>query len=251
MCKDYPDDIYLNDGTVLTITVDGDIDKLFEVLGIEVVKKDDALEELKDACETVTDAIKTINRIITETISVQTGEPETHDVKDPETTDLKAACDVIERYNTCYNAPTAACLNENCIDRSCSECKYHTDPDTVQKAVDVLLDHAKKSLNGCEEVDNRYIRDVTGGVELLDDSGDFVGYVHGFKGVKSEADIRSIVEKSWGLLTLNPFTLEKIIEDHGYVSDIHFIVEIYKDPGDIKLPEQWRLIKRKAKEDSR
>jgi hypothetical protein len=239
MCKDYPDDIYLNDGTVLTITVDGDIDKLFEVLGIEVVKKDDALEELKDACETVTDAIKTINRIITETISVQTGEPETHDVKDPETTDLKAACDVIERYNTCYNAPTAACLNENCIDRSCSECKYHTDPDTVQKAVDVLLDHAKKSLNGCEEVDNRYVRNFWGGVNLYDAAHNYVGLVHCF--VDSEengAVIRSLVRNSWGLLTFNPFTIEKIIRDHGFIPDADFVVEIFMNLEEIRTGDR-------------
>lgn len=100
---------------------------------------------------------------------------------------------------------------------------------------------------------NRYARNVTGGVELYDDIGQYVGYVHGFtdSGVtgskETETIIRSIVESSWGLLTLNPFTLEKIIEDHGYISDLHFILELYKDPSDIKLPEQWCLIKRKRR----
>lgn len=245
MGKKYSDDISFNNDTEITMTIEGDFTKLFEVLGIEVPKKEDNLEELKNACETVTDAIKTINRIITETISAQTNDSEAPENKDPEIADLKAACDVVERHNKCFTSPT-----EFCYGRACKECKYYQDPDVVHKAVNQLLDHAKKSLGDGETINNRYIRNVTGGVELYDYDNNFVGYVHGFRGVKSEADIRSIVQNSWGLLTLNPFTLEKIIEDHGYIADMHFIVEMYKDCSDIVLPKQWNLIKRKTTEEN-
>lgn len=275
MFKDYPDDISFKDATEFTMTVEGDFSKLYEILGIDVPKKDDNLEELKNACETATDAIKTINRIMSETISAQASEaydfssatskksvkewenilgikhsllntPFTSENKDQEYAELKKACDIVERHNLCYNSPSDVCFA-----KSCKECNHYQDPNVVYKAVVQLLEHAKKSLNDSKDVDNRYIRNVTGGVELYDDAEKYVGYVHGFKGVKSEADIRSIVQNSWGLLTLNPFTLEKIIEDHGYVADIHFIVEMYKDYSDIQLPRQWYLVKRKAKEESK
>lgn len=252
MGKKYSDDISFNNDTEITMTIEGDFTKLFEVLDIEVPKKEDNLEELKNACETVTEAMKTINRIITETVSAQTSEAEAPENKDPETAELKAACDVVERHNKCFTSQI-----EFCRSRACKYCEYHDDAEVVHKAVNQLLDHTKKSLNCGDEVNNRYARNVTGGVELYDDIGQYVGYVHGFtdSGVtgskETETIIRSIVESSWGLLTLNPFTLEKIIEDHGYISDLHFILELYKDPSDIKLPEQWCLIKRKTKEDSK
>lgn len=167
--------------------------------------------------------------------------------KDQETADLKEACDIVERHNLCYNSP-----RDVCFAKSCKECNHYQDPNVVYKAVVQLLDHAKKSLNGGEEISNGYIRYVTGGIELYDDSGDYVGYVHGFLISKEDvAIIRSIVQECWGLLTFNPHTLKKIIEDHGYISDVHFLVELYKDPSDIKLPEKWQLIKRIAKEESK
>lgn len=247
MTKEYPDDISFNDATEITMTIEGDFTKLFQVLGIEVPKKENNLEELKNACETVTEAIKTINRIITETVSAQTDEAEAPENKDTETVDLKEACDVVERHNKCFTSPT-----EFCCARVCKECEYYQDGEVVHKAVNQLLDHAKKSLNCGDEVDNRYVRNVTGGVELYDYANNYVGYVHGFMvSDESVTRIRSIVQKCWGLLTFNPHTLEKIIEDHGYISDVHFLVELYKNPSDIKLPEKWQLIKRKAKEDSK
>lgn len=246
MSKEYSDNIRLNDGAEFTMTVEGDFSKLFEVLGIEVPKKENTLEELKDACETVTDAIKTINRIITETISAQTSDSEAPEKKDQETADLKAACDIVERHNLCYNSPSNVCF---CFAKSCKECVYYQDPNIVYKAVVRLLDHAKKTMEDREKVNNRCIRNVSGGVELYDDGNNFIGYVLGFKSEKSEAIIRSIVQDSWGLLTLNPYTLEKIIEDHGYIADMHFLVELYKNPSDIELPEEWRLVKRKTKEE--
>lgn len=247
MGKKYSDDIRLGEGAGFTMTAEGDFSKLFDVLGVEVPKKENTLEELKDACKTVTDAIKTINRIITETISAQTSEAEAPENKDPEIADLKAACDVVERHNKCFTSPT-----EFCRSRACKVCEYHEDVEVVRKAVNQLLDHTKKSLNGGEEISNGYTRYVTGGVELYDDSGDYVGYVHGFLISKEGvAIIRSIVQECWGLLTFNPHTLKKIIEDHGYISDVHFLVELYKDPSDIKLPEKWQLIKRIAKEESK
>lgn len=247
MCKKYSDNICLNDGTVLTMTVDGDFGKLFEVLGVEVHKKEDDLEELKNACETVTEAIKTINRIITETVSAQTGEAEAPENKDPENAELEEACNVVERHNYCFTSPT-----EFCCARACKECEYYQDDEVIHKAVNHLLDHTKKSLKDGEKANNRYARNVTGGVELYDYAGNYVGYVHGFMvSEEGETDIRSIVQNSWGLLTFNPHTLEKIIEDHGYISDFQFLVELYKNPSDIKLPEQWYLMKRKAKEGSK
>lgn len=259
-------DIRLNDFTELTGTIKRD-------LGIEKpIEKDKATADLKAACNDIErhnaclnencidrscseckyytdpDAVQKAVDILLDHAekSLNGREQEKPKRKDQDSAELKEACDVVGRYNTCYNAPTSVCLHKNC-----SECEHHVDDCDLHKAVIQLYDHVKTSLNGNEEVNNRYIRNVTGGVELYDYAGNFVGYVHGFRGVKSEADIRSIVEKSWGLLTLNPFTLEKIVEDHGYIADIHFIVEMYKNPGDIKLPDDWQLVKRKTKEDSK
>lgn len=140
MGKKYSDDISFNNDTEITMTIEGDLTKLFEV-----PKKEDNLEELKNACETVTEAIKTINRIITETVSAQTSDSEAPENKDPETADLKAACGVVELHNKCFTSPT-----EFCYDRACKECEYYQDPDVVHKAVNQLLDHAKKSLGDGE-----------------------------------------------------------------------------------------------------
>lgn len=262
MGEEYSDGISFNNDTEITMTIKGDFTKLFEVLGIEVPKKKLYTDELKEACDAVVENLKSINRIMdkvmTESvcrtplvIRVRKEDIKNEDVLrqigEQETADLKAACDVVERHNKCFTSPT-----EFCRSRACKVCEYHEDVEVVRKAVNQLLDHTKKSLNCGDEVNNRYIRNVTGGVELYDYSDNYVGYVHGFMvSDEGEARIRSIVQNSWGLMTFNPHTLEKIVEDHGYISDVHFLVELYKNPSDIELPEEWRLVKRKTKEDSK
>lgn len=260
MGEKYSDNIRLNDGTAFTMTVEGDFSKLYEALGIEVPKKNLYTDELKEACDTVVDNLKNINRIMDQimteavcksplVIRVRKEDIKNEDVLrqngEQETAELKAACDVVERHNKCFTSQI-----EFCRSRACKDCEYHDDVEVVHKAVNQLLDHTKKSLNCGDEVNNRYARNVTGGVELYDYSGNYVGYVHGFMvSDESEARIRSIVQNSWGLMTFNPHTLEKIVDDHGYISDVHFLVELYKNPSDIELPEEWRLVKRKTKEE--
>lgn len=265
MGEEYSDNIRLNDGAAFTMTVEGDFSKLYEALGIEVPKKNLYTDELKEACDAVVENLKNINRIMDQVmtdavsksplvIRVKKEDIQNEDVlrqiKEQEIADLTWALDVVERNNNCSNSS-----HEFCSRRSCSKCEHFNKPGDSRKAINQLADYVKKSLNECENVVNRYIRNVTGGVELYDDAGQFVGYVHGFtdSGVTSSKEtgaiIRSIVESSWGLLTLNPFTLEKIIEDHGYISDLHFILEMFKDYSDIKIPEHWNLVKRKTTEE--
>lgn len=204
--------------------------------------------------EAIGDSMDAITKHLSEsllTIHIKKEEIKNEDIleqiKDQEFSDLKAACNVVERHNYCFTSPT-----EFCCARACKECEYYQDAEVIHKAVNHLLDHTKKSLKDGEKANNRYARNVTGGVELYDYAGNYVGYVHGFMvSEEGETDIRSIVQNSWGLLTFNPHTLEKIIEDHGYISDFQFLVELYKNPSDIKLPEQWYLMKRKAKESSK
>lgn len=66
-------------------------------------------------------------------------------IKDQETANLKEACAIIEHNEACFNAPSEVCWG-----KTCKACEHYINPDITHRAINQLLDHAKKSLENTE-----------------------------------------------------------------------------------------------------
>lgn len=169
-------------------------------------------------------------------------------IKDQEFSDLKAACNVAERYNACRNTPVDVCCT-----RSCMDCEHNVETEDIAKALNRLADYFKRSLTKvCENtIDNRYVEDTEDGWKFYDQDGQLIGYIFKFKEPEEakKRQVGTMIRKVWHEITNNPFIIKRLVEERGYVCNKDFSICIA--PSDIKLPEQWYLMKRKAKEGSK
>lgn len=180
--------------------------------------------------EAIGDSMDAITKHLSEsllTIHIKKEEIKNEDIleqiKDQEFSDLKAACNVAERYNACRNTPVDVCCT-----RSCMDCEHNVETEDIAKALNRLADYFKRSLTKvCENtIDNRYVEDTEDGWKFYDQDGQLIGYIFKFKEPEEakKRQVGTMIRKVWHEITNNPFIIKRLVEERGYVCNKDFSI---------------------------
>ena len=179
----------------------------------------DSMDALSEGLKSFNQAFRVkIEEIKNEDILAQINEQE---AKDQETANLKEACAIVEHDIACHNS-----LMRECWGRSCKECEHYIDPDITHRAINQLLDHAKKSLKGHENAVNDYVVDTADGWKFYNAEGRLISYIYHFDEPEEQKkrQLGEMLKKVWHEVTNNPYTIEMLVEEWGYVRDKNFSI---------------------------
>lgn len=188
--EDIYDGLHLSDGAEFTMTVEGDFGKLFEMLGIEETDKKDQDIDEKSGIKEVLETMK-----------------------------KSLNCRKLRRENL-----------RKCLDTSCSECEYNTDPFSDIDALQTFIDYVEKLLKVAERR-NPYVKDTDEGWHFYDKDGRLIGYIFKFKEPEEgrKRQLSNMIHKVWHEATSSPYTIKRIVEEWGYVCGKDFSICIAPD----------------------
>lgn len=180
------DNVSFNDDTEITMSVEGDFSELFNMLDVEEPVKDQEIDENSDI------------KAVLETMKKSLG------------------CKKLRRENF-----------RKCLDTVCSECEYNTEPfvDIDSDALQTLIDYVEKTLK-VQERHNPCVKDTDTGWHFYDIDGRLVAYIFDFKEPEEgkRRQLGRMLHKVWREVTGNLYTIERIVEEWGYICGRDFSI---------------------------
>lgn len=140
-----------------------------------------------------------------------------------EKTGIKAVLETMKKSLNCRKL-----RRENikkCLDTSCSECEYNTEPFVDSDALQTLIDYVEKSLK-VQERHNPCVKDTDTGWNFYDIDGRLVAYIFDFKEPEEgkRHQLGRMLHKVWREVTGNPYTIKRIVEEWGYICGRDFSI---------------------------